>query len=302
MSSARPTMADVTVVIPTVGRDLLRGCLESIAAGTAWPGQLIVVDQSTNPQVDIWIEALRTDGLRVEHVRSQQRGIASATNRGLERVTTPYVAVTHDDCRVRTDWLERLSDGVREIGDAILTGRVEPEGDGLVLTIVTSTTPAVYTEPMIDRDVLFPPNMGFPLRLLDEIGYFDEHPSLRVAGEDSEWAHRALTAGIAIRYDPALVVGHLAWQDPSQLTALHRRYARGQGSFYGKHLRRGDRFIVKRAVRDLVRAPWLVLRGAVTRNRDLLAMGIGELTGLFPGILAGLRNAGDRGRDPGRGR
>jgi hypothetical protein len=75
---------------------------------------------------------------------------------------------------------------------------------------------------------------------------------------------------------------------------LYRRYARGQGSFYGKHLRRRDAFILRRTLRDLARAPWLVLRGAVSRNADLLAMGLGELTGLPAGVLAGLRNAGDQ--------
>lgn len=286
--------ADVSVVIPTLGRELLQGCLQSIGAGSAWPAELIVVDQGGSPVVATWMEQLSHRGLNVTHIRSNQSGISSATNRGLERVRTPFVAMTHDDCRVRPDWLERLGARVKEIGDAIVTGRVEPEGEGLVLTVVTLPEPVVYTRPLIDRDVLFPPNMAFPTRLLDRIGYFDEHPSLRLAGEDNEWAYRALRAGVPIVYDPDIVVAHLAWQDPRHLSALYRRYARGQGSFYGKYLRRADRFILRRALRDLIRAPWLVLRGAVTRNRELLAMGLGEVTGLPTGLLAGLRNRGER--------
>jgi hypothetical protein len=103
-------------------------------------------------------------------------------------------------------------------------------------------------------------------------------------------------------YDPDVVVAHLAWQDRSQLRSLYRRYARGQGSFYGKYLRRGDRFLLWRATRDLARAPWLLLRGIATRNSDLTAMGAGEVTGLLPGILSGLRNNGtdELGRAPRR--
>ena len=89
-------------------------------------------------------------------------------------------------------------------------------------------------------------------------------------------------------------MSHLAWQDPRRRTALYRRYARGQGSFYGKYLRRGDLFILKRSLRDLARVPWLVARGAATRNKELLEMGLGEASGLLPGLLAGLQNAGDR--------
>jgi GT2 family glycosyltransferase len=222
-------------------------------------------------------------------LQSKERGIAAATNRGLERVKTEFVATTHDDCRVRNDWLQTLSRRVKEIGDAILTGRVEPEGDGIVLTVITSETPAVYTEPLVDGDVLFPPNMALPTRLFDRVGYFDEHPSLWFAGEDNEWAYRALRSGVPIIYEPEVVVGHVAWQRASDLEALYRRYARGQGSFYGKYLRRGDRFILRRALRDLVRGPWLLARGLATRNDGLVAMGRGEVMGIFPGIIAGLR-------------
>ena len=284
--------ADITVVIPTVGRALLEGCLDSIAAGTVWPGEIVVVDQSRTDLIVPWVERLQLAGLSVTHLRSDESGIAAATNRGLERVPTPYVATTHDDCRVRADWLETISDRVRLIGDAIVTGRVEPEGDGVVLTIVTSAEPMTYTRPMIDRDVLFPPNMALPIRLLDRIGYLDEHPSLRLAGEDNEWAYRALRSGIPIVYDPDAMVSHVAWQGRDELKEVYQRYARGQGAFYGKYVRRGDPFIVTRAIRDFVRAPWLVTRAALTSNPELMAMGLGELTGLPAGLLAGLRNPG----------
>lgn len=286
----RATAVDVSIVIPTVGRELMEGCLESIARGTVWPAEVIVVDQGGTSLMASWIDRLTRFGLTITHVRSEETGIAAGTNRGLERVRTPFVATTHDDCRVSINWLETIDKRVRAVGDAILTGRVEPEGEGIVLTIVTSPDPKKYTKPMIDRDVLFPPNMAFPIRLLDRIGYLDEHPSLRLAGEDNEWAYRALRARVPIVYDPDIVVSHQAWQSRDALRSLYRRYARGQGAFYGKYLRQADPFIARRALRDLVRAPWLLFRGAFSRNSELIAMGLGEVTGLPSGLLAGLRN------------
>ncbi len=286
----RPIAADVSVVIPTLGRQLMEGCLESIARGTVWPAEVIVVDQGGTSLMVPWIDRLTRTGLTITHVRSEETGIAAGTNRGLERVQTPFVATTHDDCRVRTNWLETIAERVRAVGDAILTGRVEPEGEGIVLTIVTSPDPATYTKPMINRDVLFPPNMAFPIGLLERIGYLDEHPSLRLAGEDNEWAYRAQRAGVPIVYDPDIVVSHQAWQSPDALRSVYQRYARGQGAFYGKYLRQADPFIARRAARDLVRAPWLLLRGALSRNSQLMAMGLGEVTGLPSGLIAGWRN------------
>jgi GT2 family glycosyltransferase len=290
MKSTRPeVLEEVTVVVPTVGRPLLKGCLDSIADGTAWPAEVIVVDQSSGDEVGAWVEALRARGLAIRLVRSRERGIAAATNRGLERVRTDFVATTHDDCRVRSDWLDRLFDRVRQVGDGVLTGRVEPEGDGIVLTVIVSDAPAVYTKPLVDGDVLFPPNMALPTRLFARVGYFDEHPSLRLAGEDNEWAYRVLRSGVPIIYEPSIVVSHVAWHQTSDLVSLYHRYARGQGSFYGKYLRHGDLFIARRALRDLVRGPWLLARGLATRNRKLIAMGRGEVTGILPGVIAGFR-------------
>jgi hypothetical protein len=138
----------------------------------------------------------------VEHILAAPNGISSATNLGLRQVRTTFAAVTHDDCRVRTDWLHRVAMRLPDIGEAILTGRVEPEGDGIVLTFKTADEPATYRSPLIAGDVLFPPNMAFAVRLLERIGWLDEHPSLATAtGEDSEWAHRALRAGVSIVYD-----------------------------------------------------------------------------------------------------
>jgi GT2 family glycosyltransferase len=290
MTDPRAIWKDLTVVIPTVGRSLLTGCLRSIADGTHWPAEVIVVDQGRDAATMAAIEDVIADGVPVTHVRSTQTGIAAGTNRGLERVRTAFVATTHDDCRVRPNWVYELSERLPELGRAILTGRVEPEGEGLVLTVITDDHRRVYTRPMIDRDVLFPPNMAFPMHVLERVGYLDEHPSLRSAGEDNEWAYRALRAGVPIVYDPTVVVAHFGWQDPRNRTALYRRYARGQGSFYGKYLRRADPFMTRRVLRDLVRAPWLLLRGIGTRNSDLVAMGWADVTGLVPGLLAGIGN------------
>ena len=280
---------DLTVVIPTLGRPLLKGCLESIAANRMHPLRVLVVNQGEEEPVQAWIDEITAGGLDIQQVVLGVRGIAAATNEGLRRVDTRYVATTHDDCLVADDWVESVAKMLPEIGEAVLTGRVEPGGDGLVLTTVTSDQRKVYTRPLIDGDVLFPPNMALAISVFREVGPYDEHPSLRVAGEDSEWAHRAIRAGFPIVYEPQVVVTHLAWQKSSELGKTYRRYARGQGAFYAKHLLRGDLFVFRRALRDLARAPYLLTRGLVTRNRDLVAMGAGETLGLPVGIVAGMR-------------
>jgi hypothetical protein len=86
-------------------------------------------------------------------------------------------------------------------------------------------------------------------------------------------------------------VTHLDWRDLHELRATYRRYARAQGGFYGKHLRGRDLYIAGRALRDVIRGPWLMLRAAVTRNPELAVIGRAEACGILPGILAGYRDA-----------
>jgi GT2 family glycosyltransferase len=132
--------------------------------------------------------------------------------------------------------------------------------------------------------------MGLSLTTMAAIGPFDETASLNGA-EDNDWGYRALRIGVPIVYAPEVAVTHLDWRDAHELSATYRRYARAQGGFYGKHLRGRDRHIAARALRDLVRGPWLVLRAAVTRNPELAVIGRAEAGGILPGIVAGYRDA-----------
>lgn len=288
-----PVAVDITVVIPTIGRETLRGCLSSIRNGTVWPAQLLVVHQGSDPVVGRWVDESGASGMSLSYVQSDQRGAAAARNLAFGRVGTPFVAATDDDCLVAPDWLERLSARLRSRPETIVTGRVELVTDlahRYSPSLVEQDSPAEYLAPRLDRDPLCSGNMGFGLSTLQRIGPMDEHPTL-LAAEDAEWGYRALRAGVPIVYAPEVRVGHLAWRDQREMKDTYRQYAQSQGGFYGKYLRRGDRFIACRAAFDLLRAPWLALRGLLTRNLELTRMGQAGLTCLLPGILAGLRRS-----------
>ncbi|HEX6536102.1 MAG TPA: glycosyltransferase [Gemmatimonadaceae bacterium] len=282
----------LTVIVPTIGRDLLRKCLRSIAAGTAWPAHLIVVHQGSSAEVAGWVSEIASTGLHAEYVRSDGQGAAAARNRGFELARTRFVAATDDDCEVYPEWLERIAARLRERPDVIITGRVDDafaeRADGRAPSFVTSDTPAVYERPRLGGDPLFSNNMGFAIDIVERIGPMDEHPTVRYA-EDAEWSYRALRARVPIVYAPDVRVAHLAWRDPAQMRETYRRYARSQGGFYGHYLRRGDRFIARRIAFELLRAPWQAVRGLAGGNADLADMGRANLSQLVPGMIAGWR-------------
>jgi len=284
----RPVLNDITVVIPTLGRPILAESLYWIAANSAWPADLIVVDQGANPEVAVWLKMLRSIGLRTQHIPSSQRGKAAALNCGIKCVTTRFIVVTDDDCFVGVDWLKNMATHLRQAPDAIITGPAEPEGDEVTVAAVTSHTKAIYRRPRLKFDTFCGSNMGVAITAIKQIGLFDEDPVL-VAAEDCEWSYRALRTGVPIIYVPEIAVRHYSWRDKSKRVVRYKNYAQSHGGFYGKYLRKGDWFIGLRIIIHHLRALRRWLYGLITGNQDSALYGRAYLMGLLPGIIAGLR-------------
>lgn len=287
----RPVRENLSVVIPTLGRPVLETCLCYLAGGTAWPGQIIVVDQGRVPAVSSMLDRLERMNLRTVYIPSDQRGKPAGINRGLERVRTRFVAITDDDCFVAGDWVERMAARLDRDPGMIVTGRVEMiGGDEVEFSTVTAREERVYTRPQLKAHPLSGGNFGMSMKKARAIGPFDEHPCMASAAEDADYGYRALRMGIPIVYDPAIVVHHYHWRDARERSTRYAEYAWSQGAFYGTHLRGGDPLIFLQTIRALVRSPIRWLRGILKRDRELAANGRGNTLNLLPGIIAGLRS------------
>jgi GT2 family glycosyltransferase len=225
--------------------------------------------------------------MQTQYIASTQTGRSAALNLGLRNTRTRFVAVTDDDCSVDPDWLPKMTSHLVEAPDAVVTGRVLPAGEK-VIVVVTSPAPAVYRRPQRKFSGISGGNMGTSMSVITRVGLFDEDPRLRTA-EDKEWTYRALRAGVPIIYVPDIVVHHYGWRSEEERVAQYRDYARSHGGFYGKYLRRGDVYIALRAIMHYLRALRRWLRGAATGDQELVLHGWAYLTGLLPGIVAGLR-------------
>jgi hypothetical protein len=285
---SRPVLEDVTILIPTLGREILEQSLYWILLGSAWPGCLIVVEQGANPNVDDWLLHVQEIGIPVKHIRSPQRGRSAGLNRGLEQVNTRFVTITDDDCFVAGDWLVNLTDRLRLRPDAVVTGRVEAAGEEGII-VVPSKTSSQQNRPRLKFDSMSGGNMGASLDVFRKVGLFDEDPVMATA-EDAEWAYRALRTGVTIRYEPEVVVTHFGWRQVEKRAEQYRQYALSHGGFYGKYLRRGDVFILLRAVAHWARALRRWINGRRKGDLDQALIGRAYCLNLLPGILAGLRS------------
>lgn len=284
----KPVLEDISIVIPTLGRDILEQSLFWILSGSAWPGCLIVVEQGANPNMAKMLKRVEEIGMRVKHIRSSQRGRSAGINRGLEQADTRFVAITDDDCFVGEAWLMNMASRLRLSPEAVVTGRVEAAGEEMII-VVTSTVPAVYRRPRIKFDSMSGGNMGTSLAVFRKVGLFEEDPVM-VTAEDAEWSYRALRKGITIIYDPQVCLWHFGWRDQERRAEQYRHYALSHGGFFGKYLRKGDLFILLRALVHFARAlrRWVV--GWLAGNKENALNGRTYCLGLIPGIAAGFRS------------
>ena len=285
----RPSLDDLTLVIPTLGRAILEESLQAIATGDAWPARVVLVDQGSNPEVADWVRQLQSAGLDVLHLRCSKRGRAKGVNRGIQEVRTRFFAVTDDDCLAEADWLSAMAARLRANPGVIITGRVEAEGEFEVVALMTSQTQVTYTRPRLKHDSMSGGNMGASRDVVDRVGLLDEDPAL-AAAEDCEYSYRALRAGIPITYAPEVVVRHVGWRDPKQRGAQYEVYGRSLAGFLGKYLRRGDVFIGFRLVFHTVRALRRWLLGMLMGDQESMLNGLGYMKGLFPGLRAGWKS------------
>jgi GT2 family glycosyltransferase len=274
--------ADISVVIPTIGRPaLLRACLTSVASCAPRAAEVVVVDQSGGDEVDAIVEEFTGAGAR--RVESGRRGIALGANTGLREASYERVAITHDDCTVDASWAGMAARLIDEHPDEIVTGRVVPHGGDEREVPGSCDRP----EPRLFRArrdfwYLRPNNMVVRRAPFLEFGAFDER--FERAAEDLDVAYRWIMAGRAIRYEPGLRVTHHHWRTPEQVRETYRVYARGTGMFYAKHLLHGDGLMARAIAGDTLSG----LRGRRDALRGSDETWCDDRMGVFPGLYLGL--------------
>lgn len=280
-------MPGTSVVIATRNRPRFIGdAVDSILSGHTLPDELIVIDQSDAPHLQL--QQLSHPRCEVRYVHTDAVGKSRSLNRGIELARGDVIVLTDDDVVVDPDWLGAIVHAVVVGGpNTVATGRVLPlaEGGTIPVSVQTSEEPRTYAG-RVGRDVLSGNNMALTKDACSAVGPWDEQlgPGGRFsAAMDNDYGHRLLEAGCTIVYVPEAVVYHLVWRRGPELRRLNWTYGRGQGAFLAKHARVGDRYTLARLARH---ATGRLGRIAARPLRERRPSGHGDLIYLA-GLLSG---------------
>ena len=200
----RPWPRISVVVCSYNGARTIRDCLEALERITYPDFEVIVVDDgSTDATAAI---AARYD---CRLIQTENRGLASARNTGLEAATGEIVAYTDDDAYPDPDWLTYLASTFLTTTHAGVGGpNLAPPGDGAIADCVARAPGGPIHVLLSDREAEHIPgcNMAFRAASLRAIGGFD--PQFRIAGDDVDVCWRLQASGASLGFAHAAVVWH----------------------------------------------------------------------------------------------
>jgi glycosyltransferase involved in cell wall biosynthesis len=293
----------LSVVICTRDRPaMLASCLDSLAAQTSPPGQIVVVDNDPGASAR-GVAAGRTG---VVYVHEPRPGLSIARNAGLGAARGALIAFTDDDVELPPTW---TSEVVRAFDDPevdAVTGAVLPasldtaaqRAFELELGGFTGRcTPLRFDPGFIAETREMGPqvwrigagaNMAFRRKGLAGLGGFDERLGAGASGcsEDSEYWYRLLAAGRVCLYEPRAVVFHHHRRDWPALRRQYRAYMRGHvAALVAQADRYGNRGDLRRIYRQL---PMYFLRTGLAAVQNLsgwrLRLLIEEIIGWLQGL------------------
>lgn len=192
------------VVCSCNGERTIRDCFEGLQRLIYPNFEVIVVDDGSS---DSTAAIANEYGFRV--ISTENRGLSSARNTGLEAATGEIVAYTDDDARPDPHWLMYLASAFMSTTHAGVGGpNIAPSGDGSIAECVANAPGGPTHVLLSDREAEHIPgcNMAFRKSCLKEIGGFD--PQFRVAGDDVDVCWRLQERGWTLGFSPAAIVWH----------------------------------------------------------------------------------------------
>ncbi len=252
----------VTVIVATLNRaEQICNCVrsfESLLLDRISDWEIIVVDNGSTDDTAARLASLQeTSDLPLRYILEPTPGVSAARNTGIRAAKHDILAFTDDDCRVDPGWLSAVAQGFgSDPSIKMMGGRVDlfdPEDYEISTRRFDDRAEIKTIDDMFTR--LIGCNVAISAAALRETGAFDTAmgPGTTFkAGEDHELFYRILKSGGKVVYEPAMRIEHAhGRRDIAEVQALKANYVKGRATIFGKHIRAGDRDLIKRVYWEL---------------------------------------------------
>lgn len=252
----------ISVVVATLNRsEQVSKCILKfldLAPALEAPWELIVVDNGSTDDTAVRIAALQEQhDLPLSYIYEPTPGVSAARNAGIRAANYDILAFTDDDCRVDPSWLSAIQKCFADDPDVVMVGgRVDlfdPKDYEISTRRFDDRFEVKNIDDMFTR--LIGCNIAISAKALERAGLFDTAmgPGTSFkAGEDHELFYRVLKSGGKVLYEPSVRVEHAhGRREAREVQALKANYVKGRATIFGKHIRAGDRTLIKRIYWEL---------------------------------------------------
>lgn len=218
----------ISVVVPFFNSERHIGaCIEGLQnqKGFDDPYELIFVN---NRSAD-GSAAIVSRSAGVVLVEEDLPGAYTARNTGIRQARAPIVAFTDADCKVDTDWLQSIRDGMRDPSVAVLLGYCRYPADAsprlkLLGAYENAKADYVLNHCPADYHFAYANNMAVRAEVFAQVGPFQEWP--RAA--DTELIHRLAKRlpDLRVAYNRAMTITHLEFVGARSRFARLRLYTK----------------------------------------------------------------------------
>lgn len=250
----------------------------------------IIDNNSTDSTREVARQFCELHPQHFHYVFEKTQGKTCALNRGILESSSEIVVFTDDDCIPDLRWLENIA---REFSSrpelGILGGRIELfDSRDKPVTIRTWQDRRGLTAPAAVFHFVAGCNMAIRRNILNAVGEFDSRlgPGSRSdAAEDVDLIYRALRLGTQIEYVPEVLVYHNhGRRTDSEIQSLKRKYLRGRGAFYAKHILKGDAKVLKLAYWEFRSLGLSFFKNLISRRS------VAEERAVLSALLAGMKS------------
>ena len=195
---------------------------------------MVVVDQG-----DVPLELPDNPKLRV--LRSGP-GLCRGRNLGILNARFERIGCTDDDCLVPREWVGRVAEVLESDRVGLVFGNVRAGdgGEGLIPAHINCEARSACSPWQRNRIEGMGACMALRRSAWADVGGFDEslgEITASHAGDETDFAIRALIAGWEVRTTPQLELVHLGARQRHELTGLTTSYWCGTGAVFAKFLR-----------------------------------------------------------------
>ena len=230
----------ISVLVATKDRpNDIKRCLTSILQNTFHAYEVIIIDQSHTHKTRKVIHTFKHSTVR--YISCLKGGKSYALNVGIKLARGTILAFTDDDCLVDKSWLKSiyttfLDNTISGAFGRTLPHKPQAHANKICPCIFDKRSTSRIQTPVYHAiHIGFGNNMAFRTSIFDQIGGFNTllgPGSIGSGAEDAEFTLRSLTHGIALIYDPTIVIYHNKWIAKQDMYKQSLSYMCGEMACY----------------------------------------------------------------------